>query len=290
MSLLPDPILAIPDWSLKSDDYPAVFLVDNSWSETDTFTIERYSRINTVSLSEPGSFAQGYDTDHHGEKTRHVIQSIAGGLLADRITLVSVERANVTEGQPVSNLFEALMSVQVYLNPGDLVVINVGSDGGLDSFADDLLIARQLRQITDLERSIIVIAAGNTVDKLAPTLAPDVVVVGGVDENGVAQSRYGQYVTCYGVVPYDLPGYPGATFGRSSAATAYTAGMVLMMLNYARSNGLTLTSKQVANLLKANGTHFQVVSTDGTSPAEGDVPDWNKLRPAIDVLVKEVGV
>jgi hypothetical protein len=180
-------------------------------------------------------------------------------------------------------LFQVILAVQfignTILHRGDLVVVNLGPASG-DSFARDEVVSELLNQITDRLGGIVVLSAGNTLAPLEQTLTTNSVIVGGVQNNYAPSSRYGSLVTCYQVVPFDLPDLlPQETFDRSSAATAYTAGMVLMMLNYAKSKGLTLTGQQVVGLLKANSDTIQVLST------QGKIPHWGKLRPAIDALV-----
>lgn len=287
MSLLPDPF-PIPDWQLDTAHYPSLFLVDKNWAKELPFTYGVRSFCDDPLLG-----STPLDThdprDHHGEKMLQVIRSLARGLSSDQVILTSLERKNVLGNtkQHFRNLPEALMCVQIQLQAGDLVIINIGADSGGDSFARDSLIAILLESITNSQHGIVVISAGNLPQPLLPTLTSNVVVVGGVSSDGQPQSRFGDFITCYGVVPYNLPDLPpsytiSVPFDLSSAATAYIGGMVLMMLNYARSKGVILTSKQVVGLLKANGNSFQVLLDSGITL--GNLPDWSKLRPAIDVV------
>ncbi len=292
MPNLPCPFPVPPDWPLDPVNYQAVFIVDKTWALTPArhFKVESRSVI-TPELAGTDPLHTQAEDDNHGEKTGQVILAMARGFPDQQVTLVSANRVNELGNNTTqfkTNLPEALLAVQIQLKAGDLVVINIGTagDGGQESFARDTLVAQVLRDITDKLGGIVVISAGNTVQLLRPTLVPTGVIVGGVLADRTPQSRFGPSVTCYGVVPYNLPGLLPeqipVSFDRSSAATAYTAGMVLMMLNYAQSKGLTLTGGQVVDLLKNNGQKTQ----DGQSVlgALGSLPDWDALRPAIDLL------
>ena len=185
MPQLPDPFKTLPDWSLNSAHYPAVFLIDKSWADTNDYAIQAGSET-TDSLTESYPLAAplvGQPTPH-GETTQYIIQYMAPGLPNEKITLISVERKrddSMRYKLSPRNLPEALVSIRAQLNPGDLVVINVGFNGAGDSFARDPLVASYLNEITDIFHSIVVMAAGNDEALLSHTLAPNAVVVGGVD-------------------------------------------------------------------------------------------------------------
>lgn len=289
MSQLPAPF-PVDNWNLTADNYPTVFVIDKDWAQDPEIIHESRSKI-TAPLEGVTPLDTTEPTEHHGEKTLHVIRHLAKDLPVKKITVVSMDRLNEAGNfiQFPSNLPEALMSIQPLMKKGDLVVINLGSDDGHDSFAADQLISELLEYITGRLGGIAVISAGNLTKSLDSTLTFDAIVVGAVNTNGVASSRFGSSVTCYGVVPYPLPdlkGYPNPViFNHSSAATAYIAGLVLMMLNYARAQGMQLISKQVVALLKANSSVFDILSNTGKIVAIGNLADLPKIRRGIDVLV-----
>lgn len=296
MSQLPEPfsLTAPPDWSLDAANYPTVFLVDVSWAKTpgSAFTVAARS-LTTAALT-------GNQLGNHGEQTRLVVMTVARGLRENQVTLVSAKRCNELGNhiQEPDNLPESLISLQTVLKPGDVVVINIAFNlNARDSFASDSLIAKLLQEITDPVPTglggIVVIAAADASSQLLPPpilppgLLPlslaNVVIVGGVSEDGESRSRYGGATTCYGVVPYMLPG-TSVPFHSSSAATAYTAGMVLMMLNYAKEKGHILTGEQVVGLLKNTGDSFPILATSGQPLDTGISPNWTKLKLALDGL------
>lgn len=279
--MLPNPF-PTPDWSLDPANYPSVFLVDNHWASTSAFKVGSFS-LTTQALQAGQLFNTPSETDNHGEKTRHVVQTIAVGLTDEKLKLISVERENLLENhvQLTSNLPEALLSVQLSATQGDLVIINVGSDGGRESFARDPLVAILLNSLTDALGVIVIISAGNAPRPLQKVLSPNVIVVGGVSADGKIQSQFSSEVSCYGVVPYQLPG-TNVPFGHSSAATAYVGGLVAMLLNYAKSKGFTLMSKHVVGILKGSGNQFDVLSDQGLEP--GVLPVWPAVQIAIDKL------
>lgn len=288
MPLLPCPFPA-PDWHLDPAHFPAVFMVDTSWAVTihNSPAIEPRSRT-TAPLLGSTALNTANPQDNHGEKTLYIINALTRTLPQENITLFSSGRINEfgdNKQQRMNNLPEALISAQALMSPGDLIVINLGADGGSTSFAVDELVGSLLADITDRIGGVVVISAGNNSQKpLDPTLTPNVVVVGGVSVDGTPDSRFGPFITCYGVVPFNLPAYPVAvSFGHSSAATAYTAGMVLMMLAYATSKGRTLTGAEVVRVLRTNG-----LKTEAGQSVLGDLgalPNWDKLQTAINALV-----
>lgn len=296
-------LFPIVDWQVDSKKYPRVFLVDLSWPETALLeTGSFHSHALTEAYPLKVFSDKGYDADGnyiHGAVMRYVIQSLAEGLDSDKVTCVSIRRKNILEGIQVDgNLPEALLSIEMQITPGDLVVINVQPFSN-DSFANDELTVYHLQTIVEKLGGIVVISSGNADGEMADeligtppfpmsTLTPGVIIVGGVDNVGVPLSQYGERITCYSVVPYKLPNYPvDVLFGGSSAATAYIGGMVMILLNYANSKGHVITGKDVVNLLKTNGQLFNVVTNDGTN-VSGMVPTWPALRQAVDKLQDEL--
>ncbi len=278
-----------PDWLLDSENYPSVFFIDVNWTKPQDYHFLPGTKFTETTASpEPTPLdKQGV----HGEQTRWVVKHVAKGLKNNQITLVSAERkSNSPTGVKLQSkdLPAALTGVMISIEVGDLVVINAGPGG--NSFVCDELIGPLLGKIVVNFGGIIVIAAGNDKDTLLSTsLAPQAVVVGAVDTNGKSQSRYGPDVTCYGVTPYNLPNYDKPVeFQNSSAATAYTAGMVLMMLNYAKSKGRILTSREVGNILQRCSESFDILDSNGKALENGFglLPNWKKLRPAINELIQ----
>ena len=278
-----------PDWTLDTKNYPNVFLVDQNWTNAQDYSFLPGTKFKALS---PDLVPLDDSTDYcvHGEQTRWVVQHIAREVPNNQITLVSVERElppTLKGILPPKNLSTALTGVKNRIRPGDLVVINVGPNHAGNSFVCDSLIGSDLSGITDNLQGIVVISAGNDKEtRLSASLTPNAVVVGAVDTDGTSKSRYGPNVTCYGVTPYDLADYPvSVPFENSSAATAYTAGMVLMMLNYATSTGRILTGKQVIDTLKASSQSFNVLSASNeVLDTGGLLPQWDNLRTAIDAL------
>ena len=285
--MLPDSFSNLPDWSLDPANYPSVYLIDKYWTDD-----ANYSALTGSEVTAPLSGLTPLATDptevvyNHGEQTQCVIQYMARNLPNTNIKHVSVVRqfdSQLALRRLYMDLPQALHTIQI--QPGDLVVINVGFNNASDSFASDPYVCLLLNNMMKLG-AIIVLTAGNTTDSLESSSTTYAIVVGAIDANGNVQSRYGKYVTCYGVTPYNLPGLSGYTvsFDRSSAATAYTAGMVLMMLNYAKSTGRTPTSKQIVDILKNNGTEFKLLADPDSGLGIGILPDWGKLQTAIDNL------
>ncbi|GAB3997284.1 hypothetical protein GCM10028807_42070 [Spirosoma daeguense] len=262
-------------WEPRSKDYPHLFLIDITWHAGVKPTVEPGSLIRDEPQYNDLSFAQAeYDTDFHGEKTLHIIKTIARQLSDERITLIGVERKNVNleSGSArlrLKNLPEALIYVQAMLNTGDVVVINAAPTNAEESFFDDGLIRLLLKAIVRLG-GVVVLAAGNGNKPInSPKPSEGIVLVGGVDTTGKPQSNYGKAITCYGIVPYMLANK--IIFGHSSAATAYIGGFVMMILNYARFNNITLMAADIPILLQKGSMYMP------SQELRMVVPDWNAV-------------
>lgn len=278
-----------PDWGLRRENYPHLFLIDMAWCTGLGPTIELDSLEGPLPYSSTCFNDELSDEgDYHGEKTLYVVKTIARQLSDDHITLVSIKRKNSQSSQRAQNLPEAIIYTQAMLKKGDVVVINLAPENAQDSFSTDPLIKQLLTNIINKLDGIVIVAAGNSVTKTNASIAPGLVVAGGISVEGLPQSRYGTAVTCYGVVPYNFPDYPVSTgitlasFGRSSAATAYMAGVAMVLQNYARSKNISLTPFDVVKLLSSEATQR---AYNGATMC---VPDWGKLRAAINLMALAV--
>jgi hypothetical protein len=105
--MAPPPMLASPDWNLQANNYPTVFLVEQTWVGNSGFKNEPYNFLEIGDV----------DSTKHGAKTRLVVQTVAHNLPNKRIILVSNtrQRQKKVKAQNKYSLPEALIGVQVML-------------------------------------------------------------------------------------------------------------------------------------------------------------------------------